>query len=123
MSFDPLYINPGELRHTVTIQAPDTADPDAYGQSTTNWKSLLTTRAKIESTDSASYKDSFAQNAIAAQSTDLITIRWPGASIVVAPGQRVIFGDNLYLIQSVDNVLHRNRKVRLATMMVDENSN
>lgn len=123
MPWNPLLLPAGELIHKITIQAPDTADPDAYGQAGTTWKDVLTTRAKIEDTGSASYKDAFAQNALAAQSTDLITIRWPGASITIEPGQRVIFGGNIFLIQAVDNVLHRNRKLRLATLMVDETSN
>jgi hypothetical protein len=53
----------------------------------------------------------------------LLTIRWPGASITLAPGMRVVFGNNTYLVQAADNVLHRNRIVRLACLMVDEDSN
>jgi hypothetical protein len=36
---------------------------------------------------------------------------------------RIIFGDNTYLIQAVDNVLHRNRKVNLACIQIDADSN
>ena len=36
---------------------------------------------------------------------------------------RVIFGNNTFLVQDVDNVLHRNRVVRLACLMIDEDSN
>ena len=123
MPIDPLYIAPGDLRHSITIQAENTADRDAAGQPVSTWETVLTTRAKIEDSGSASYKDLFQNNALAAQSTDLITIRWPGSSITIAPGQRVIFGDNSFLIQAIDNVLRRNRKLRLACLIIDETSN
>jgi len=122
MAFDPLYLAAGDLRHSISIQAPSSTR-DAFGQAISTWNTILTTRAKIEDTGSASYKDTFAQNALIAQSTDLITIRWPGSSVTITPGQRVIFGDNVWTIQSVDNVQHRNRKLRLACMQVDETSN
>lgn len=123
MTFDPLSLPAGDLRHSITIQAPDECSPDAYGQVTTNWKDVLKTRAKIEGTGSASYKDAFAQNALIAQGTDLISIRWPGSSVTIEPGQRVIMEANVWTIQAVDNVLHRNRKLRLACMIVQETSN
>lgn len=123
MPIDPLYLNPGDLRHKITIQAENTAERDAAGQPVSTWTTILTTRAKIEDSGGSSYKMAFQNNAEAAQSTDLITIRWPGSSIVIEPGQQIIFGTSTYLIQAVDNVLHRNRKIRLATLMIDENSN
>lgn len=119
---DPLYIQPGELRHKVQIQqATDTRD--AAGQPVAVWAVVLNTRAKIDGPSGKTYKESFANNALSSQSSDFITIRWPGASITIEPGMRVIFGDNTYLIQAVDNVLHRNRKVNLACIMIDEDSN
>jgi head-tail adaptor len=121
---DPLYIQPGELRHKVTIVAP-ARTPDSRGLSITpnTWNTVLTTRAKIDSAGGRAYKESFANGAFASVSSDFITIRWPGASITIEPGMRVLFGDNIYQIQAVDNVLHRNRKVNLACIMVDEDSN
>jgi hypothetical protein len=53
----------------------------------------------------------------------MVTIRWPGVSIDVAPGMRVAFGDSTYLVQDVDNVLRRNRVVRLACLTIDNDSN
>lgn len=123
MVFDPLIINPAELRHVIQIQAPNMSVRDAAGNPVTNWATILTARAKIEGTGGTAYKMTFADNALAAQSTDLITIRWPGDAVTIKPGQRVVFGNNLYSIQAVDNVQHRNRKVLLATAMMDEDSN
>ena len=119
---DPLYIQAGSLRHRIQIQAA-TDTRDAAGQSVSTWTVVLTTRAKIEGTDSRTFKESFSNNALASQSTEAITIRWPGAAIKIEPDMRVIFGDNTFLIQGVDNVQHRNRKLVLACIAIDEDSN
>jgi head-tail adaptor len=119
---NPLYLRAGELRHAVQIQSASSTR-DAAGQPVSTWNVVLTSRAKIENTGSQAYKESFSNSSLASQSTDMITIRWPGASITVAPGMRVVFGDNTFLVQDVDNVLHRNRVVRLACLMIDEDSN
>jgi head-tail adaptor len=122
MKQDPCILNPGELRHAITIQAPNSTR-DAFGQPIDTWADVLPTRAKIESTGSLAYKMSFSNNALAAQSTDMITIRWPGPSVEIKPGMRAVFGNTIYLIQAADNVLHRNRVVRLACLVIDEGSN
>jgi SPP1 family predicted phage head-tail adaptor len=119
---DPLYIQAGELRHQIQIQAPSSSR-DSAGQQISTWNVVLNTRAKIEGSNSRTYKESFANNAFASQSTDILTIRWPGGAVTIEPDMRVIFGDNTYLIQAVDNVQHRNRKVVLACIMIDEDSN
>ena len=122
MAYDPLQLRAGELRHTVQVQSASSAR-DAAGQPVATWDVVLSTRAKIENTGSLAYKESFSNSSLASQSTDMITIHWPGSSITVSPGMRVVFGDNTYLVQDVDNVFHRNRVVRLACMIVDEDSN
>ena len=119
---DPLIIQAGTLRHTVTIQASNSTR-DAAGEPLDTWNAVLTTRAAIESTLTATYKESFSQNAFSSQSTDLITMRWPGASISIKPGQRVTFNDKTYLIQAVNNVQERNRALRLACIQIDGASN
>jgi SPP1 family predicted phage head-tail adaptor len=119
---DPLAIDPGELRHKIQIQQASSTR-DAAGQPVSTWNVVLTTWAKIAAPGSMTYKERFANNTFSSQSSDFITIRWPGASITIEPGMRVIFGDNIYLIQAVDNVLHRNRKVNLACIQIDEDSN
>lgn len=119
---DPLYIQAGELRHKIVIQSPSSVR-DAAGQPVSMWNTVLTTRAKIENSNSRTFKDSFSNNALASQSTDIITIRWPGSSVDIKPDMRVIFGDNTLLIQAVDNVLRRNRKVVLACIQIDADSN
>lgn len=119
---NPLAINPGELRHLIQIQSPSTTR-DGAGQPIAAWDVVSTQHAKIENTNSRTFKESFSNNALASQSTDCITIRWPGPSIDLKPGMRVIFGDNAFLVQAVDNVLRRNRKVVLACIGINEDSN
>jgi SPP1 family predicted phage head-tail adaptor len=119
---EPWIIAAGELRHKIQIQKPSATRDDA-GQPIPIWDLLLKTRAKIENTNSRTFRESFSANALSSTSTDVITIRWPGAAVTIAPGMRVQFGDNFFLIQAVDNVLRRNRKVVLACIGVDSDSN
>jgi SPP1 family predicted phage head-tail adaptor len=121
MAYDPT-IRAGELRHVIVIQSPNTAR-DGAGQPISTWLPVLTTRAKIESSISNAYKELVQDGAIAAQSTDVMTIRWPGPSLNLKPGMRVVFGDNTYMVQAVDNVLRRNRVVKLFCMAIDADSN
>jgi len=123
MTFDPLYLSAGDLRHSVTIQSANKSERDSYGQPISTWATILTTRAKIASTVGASYKDAFAQNALANQSTHLITIRYPSDAITIQPGQRVTHKNDTYTIQDVDNVLERNRVLRIACMQIESTSN
>jgi head-tail adaptor len=122
MAFDPLYLLSGDLRHKVTIQQPSTTR-DAAGQPVSTWITVLTTRAKIEGTTSNTYKELVQDGAIASQATDVFTLRWPGSSIDLKPGMRVLFGDNTLLVQAIDNVLRRNRVVKLFCMAIAADSN
>jgi SPP1 family predicted phage head-tail adaptor len=122
MAFDPLYLLAGDLRHKIVIQKPSTTRDDA-GQPVSTWTTVLTTRAKIESTTSPAYKSLVQGDAISSQATDVFTLRWPGSSIDLAPGMRVQFGDNLYLVQAVDNILRRDRVVKLFTLAIDADTN
>ena len=117
-----LFLDPGSLRHSVQIQKP-TDTRDASGQPVSTWAVVLTTRASIENTNSRTFKESFSNNTLESTSTDVLTIRWPGVAITIQPGMRVIFGDNTFLIQAVDNVLRRNKKVTLACIQISADSN
>ncbi len=116
---DPCVIQPGTLKHSVTIQAPATTR-DAAGQLNAAWTPLLTTRAAILSTASNSFRFSFSGNALAANATDLIQMRYPDVSVV--PGQQVIWGDQVYLINCVDDVQRRHRVLNLACTGLDTGS-
>ena len=122
MAFDPLTIDPGELRHRVTIMQPSTMQ-DADGQFTSSWSTLLITWAKIDDAASNTFKFNFQGSVLAANSTDVLTIRWPGQNYNIAPGMQVIFADMTFVIQDVSNVLHRNRVLHLACVVQNETSN
>lgn len=122
MPYDPLYIAAGDLRQMVTLQSPS-ATRDESGQPIDIWDDVLTTRAKIEGTTSNSYRELVKDGAIASQSSDVVTIRWPGGAINLTPGMRVQYGDNTLLVQAVDNVLRRNRLVKLFCMQIAADSN
>jgi head-tail adaptor len=121
MPSDPLYIDAGSLRHTIEIQAQGTTR-DSIGQLNSAWSTVLTTRASIESTASASFRFSFQGNALASNATDLIIIRYP-SGVNIVPGYQVVFSSvssppstnsQVYVINAVDDVLRRHRKLALA---------
>jgi SPP1 family predicted phage head-tail adaptor len=116
MSFDPTILAAGRLRHAITIQAPSSTR-DTAGQLGATWSTVLTTRAAIESTASLTFKFSFQNSTLAANATDCITIRYP--AVTVAPGMQVIFGDQVYTIQDVDDVQRRHKVLILACIGID----
>jgi head-tail adaptor len=124
MPFNPLIIAAGDLRHAITIQAANPAQRDAAGQPiSADWTTVLSTRAKIDSTTGSAYKEAVQDGQLVSQSTWLVTMRYPMPSIVIEPGQRVIFGSDTFLIQSVVDVLKRGRVLRLYCLSIDQESN
>jgi len=119
MAFDPLVIRPGDLRHNISIQAPSTTR-DAAGQLNSAWTTVLSTWAQIEGTSSLTFKFSFQNNVIAADTTDCITIRYP--SVDVTPGMQIVWNDQTYTIQAVDDVLRRHRVLHIAVVGIDTGS-
>jgi SPP1 family predicted phage head-tail adaptor len=120
----PYQIDPGTLRHKIQIQQASAAG-DSRGRSVTpaSWTTVLETRASIEGTNSRTFRMSFQNSTQVSRSTDCITIRWPGAAVDVKTGMRVLFGDNTFNIDAVDNVQRRNRKVVLACTQISSDSN
>ena len=116
MSFDPTQLAAGRLRHSITIQKPSSTR-DSAGQPGVTWSTVLATHAAIEGTSSLTFKFSFQNSTLAANATDCITIRYP--AVAIAPGMRVLFGDNAYTIQDVDDVNRRHRVLILACVGVD----
>jgi len=122
MPYDPLLLQPGDLRHPIEVQEASSSR-DSFGQTSSTWIPVLTTRAKIESVTSLAYKELIQNNAIASQASDVVTIRWPGIGIDLEPGMRVVYKDNILLVQAVDNVLRRNRVVKLYCLVIDGDTN
>lgn len=115
---NPLAVSAGQLRHQISIQAQSTAqDPDT-GEPASVWNTTLTTWAQIETlTAREAYQAGASQ--FVAQVTHMVTIRWPGASVRIAGGMRVLFGERMFMIQAVDNVQERNRLLKLACLEVN----
>src|SRR5512142_498970 len=100
MPLDPLYIQSGDLRNSVTIQAPSSTQ-DAYGQPTSTWTTLLTTRASIQA---STQRETTESGNLVSQVTHIIKIRYPGSDIRIVSGQRVVADVRTYTIQAVDDV-------------------
>jgi SPP1 family predicted phage head-tail adaptor len=116
MPLDPLYISAGSLRHSVTIQAP-TSTRDAYGQVSTTWSAVHTTRASVRE---SAQREVLQSDELSSQVTHMVTIRYPGSSIRIVSGYRVVTATKLFTIQAVSNVLERNRVVNLQCISIDE---
>lgn len=110
MPKDPLALAAGELRHQAVIQAPS-AQRDSMGQPTTSWNAVLTTRAKVEATTE---RQLYQNQQFTSQVTHIVSLRWPGAAVSIAPGMRVVInGAHTYQVQACDNLFERNRVLRL----------
>jgi SPP1 family predicted phage head-tail adaptor len=93
-------INPGELRHSCTIQQ-QTATTDASG-ATVTWSDFTTAFAKIVP---AKGRAAIQSGQTTAQVPMEITIRWqPG----ILANMRIIGPNGTYLIESIDNIDERN---------------
>jgi SPP1 family predicted phage head-tail adaptor len=66
---------------------------------------------------------SFSGNALAANATDLITIRYPGDYVDVVPGQQIQWGKQTYEISAVDDIQRRHRILNIAVVGLDIGSN
>jgi SPP1 family predicted phage head-tail adaptor len=115
MALDPLYLEPGSLRNAVSIQAPS-ATADSYGQINTTWNTILNTRAAILP---LSQREMAQSGNLVSQNTHSITIRYPGATVRIVSGQRVLADVDTYLIQVVEDVLDRHRILKLQCVVID----
>jgi SPP1 family predicted phage head-tail adaptor len=110
MARDPLALAAGELRHQALIQAPSILR-DSMGQPTTSWTPVFATRAKVESTTE---RQVYQNQQFTSEVTHIVTMRWPGTAVRIAPGMQVVIdGTHTYKIQAPNNVLQRNRVLKL----------
>lgn len=115
---DPLILNGGDLRHEVSF-AHAAADQDASGQNINRWKPYLTARAKIEN---LSGQQLFQAGVLSSRAIWCITIRWPGFTIAIKAGDRAFFQAHTFVVQIVDNILERNRVLKLTCLEIDGES-
>ena len=115
MALDPLYLPAGSLRAAITIEAPSVVG-DAFGASGGTWTPILSTRAAVQS---ITQRELTQDAQTVAQVTHLIKIRYPGSSIKIKSGQRIRCGTLIYNIQTVENVLLKNRVIKLLCVAID----
>lgn len=110
-----LIINPGELRNQIQIQQR-TSSQTGTGAPMTTWITVLSTQAAIKT---ASSREAYQAMQFTAQVSHLIKIRWPGTGVTIQGGQQVLFGSRVFKLQTVENVLERNRVLLLHCLEID----
>jgi SPP1 family predicted phage head-tail adaptor len=116
MPLDPLILDVGTMRHSITIQAPSTTR-DAFGQSGTTWEPVIQTRASIKQTTARTL---YMSGVLSAEASHILRMRY-NRNITLAAGYQVLYGPHLYTIVNVDNVQERNRVWELLLLEVDDN--
>lgn len=99
-------MNPGILRHRITIQHP-IEGRDSTGGVTVTWGTFAAVSASVEPLRG---RELWAAAAINARTTTRIRIRYLKG---VTPKMRVLFGARIYLIDSVINPEERNVEYQL----------
>ncbi len=112
---NPLVIPTGSKRNQISIQAQSTTQDDTGGEVQV-WNTVLTVLAAMATVSS---REMYQPPGFTAQVTHLVSIDYPGNSIPVAGGMRVLFGTRTFVIQTVENVQERNRVLKLLCLEIN----
>lgn len=116
MPANPLAVQAGSLRHSVSVQSLSITR-DSFGEPKQTWSTVLQGRASIET---VSGREMYEVGQFTGQVTHTITMRWPGsAAAKIVPGMQVVCDGHTYKIQTVDNVRELNRLLKLMTLELD----
>ena len=116
---ESLYIPAGSLRWPILIQQQDSSSRDAGGQVISgDWITVLSCRAKIDSTITATYKSAVQDGAIIAVATYIMTIRYP--SVAITPDMQITFAGEQYKINAVNNIQQQGRFLQIFCMRIDQ---
>ncbi len=99
-------MNAGKLRHQVTIKKP-TETQNSYGEPEVRWQDIATVWAQVEPLRGREY---FASKQTVAEIEARITIRYRSD---VTAKMKVTKGADDYLIETIINVMERNRELQL----------
>lgn len=99
-------INPGELRHRITIQKLDNSQNE-YGEASELWEDILNVRAGIYP---ISGKEFFAAETVNSEITHKVKIRYIEG---IMPNMRIKFNNRIFSIESVINFQERNIELQL----------
>lgn len=108
-------INVGSLRHQVQIKSQSSTQ-DSVGQPVLAWTTIRTTMAGL---NLVSMKEAFGEGQLTAQESDIWTMRW---SAGIQPGMQLVFGSNVYKIQSVNDVARRRLILHLLCLQLNAQS-
>lgn len=99
-------INPGELRHIITIQKLNNSQNE-YGEVLEVWEDILNVRAGIYP---ISGKEFFAAETVNSQITHKVKIRYIKG---LTPNMRINFNNRIFSIESIINFQERNIELQL----------
>ena len=99
-------INPGELRHRITIQKLNNSQNE-YGEISELWEDILNVRAGIYP---ISGKEFFAAETVNSEITHKVKIRYIDG---IMPNMRIKFNNRIFSIESVINFQERNIELQL----------
>ncbi|WP_207746021.1 phage head closure protein [Clostridium sp. D53t1_180928_C8] len=99
-------INPGELRHRITIQKLNNSQNE-YGEISELWEDILNVRAGIYP---ISGKEFFAAETVNSEITHKVKIRYIEG---IMPNMRIKFNNRIFSIESVINFQERNIELQL----------
>ena len=92
--------------------------PDDFATTPQAWLSVRNTRASIEQ---LSEREQMQAGEVTAEVTHRIIVRW--TAVQIDPTMRVMFKQQIYKIQTVDNVQMRNILVKLMCLAINQGSN
>ncbi len=99
-------MNAGKLRHQVTIKKPIETQ-NSYGEPEVRWQDIATVWAQVEPLRGREY---FASKQMVAEVEVRITIRYRSD---VTAKMKIAKGTDEYLIETIINVMERNRELQL----------
>lgn len=115
---NPLVIPTGSKRNQITVQQPSASRGSSGGESTT-WNPVLITMAALATVSSREMYQVGQTPQFTAQVTHMVSFDWPGESIPLAGGMRVLLGTRTFLVQTVENVRERNRVINLMCLEIN----
>lgn len=103
----------GKLRHRVTIQKP-VETQNTYGEPEVRWQDVATVWAQVEPLRGREY---FAAKQMVSEVSVRVVIRYMAG---VTAKMKVVHGSNEYLIETIINVMERNRELQLMCVRYQE---
>lgn len=115
---DPLYLNPGDLRHTITFYQANDGLTDQLGQPLdADWTPLTSTPARCYLRTLRDTEVTQSET-ISQQTTHAAKMWWmPG---VTTDMRALIDGTRWYQIYGIDNVLELNRVLNITLIAINE---